>query len=152
MPSALPYSVTQFAAERQAKIVDLLRQRHRVELNELISQFGISAATARRDLAELAANGLLQRTHGGAILPTVIETDPPLAKREDRNRAEKIRIGQAAAALVGDDESIFVDAGTTTAQMARHLVGRKNLKIVTNAANIWTAKSRYSAANCASEI
>ncbi len=138
MPGLLA-TATQFAVERQAKILALVRQHRRVDLNELIRHFAISPATARRDLAELAAGGLIQRTHGGAVLPIVIETDPPLATREERNRAEKIRIGELAATLVGDDESIFIDSGTTTAQLARYLAGRKNLKVVTNATNIWTS-------------
>jgi DeoR family transcriptional regulator of aga operon len=129
--------------KRAKQILHLLLREGRASVEVLIDSLGASPASIRRDLARLEKQGLVHRTHGGAMLagngPSVYEAfrfDASFAVREDRFAAEKQRIARAASALVLDDETIGLAAGTTTTLVARQLVHRKNLHIVTNAVNI----------------
>jgi DeoR family transcriptional regulator of aga operon len=129
--------------KRAKQILHLLLREGRASVDALITSLGASSASIRRDLARLEKQGLVHRTHGGAMLagngPSVYEAfrfDASFAVREDRFAAEKQRIARAAAALVQDDETIGLAAGTTTTLVARQLVHRKSLHIVTNAVNI----------------
>lgn len=127
---------TQYAEERQARILDLLREQGRVDVKSLIETLDVSSATIRRDLADLEARNLLRRTHGGALPPQYLKYDAPFTDREVRYVREKARIGRAAADMVKDGETIFIDAGTTTLQVARSLIDRNDLTVVTNALNV----------------
>ena len=93
---------------------------------------GVSAPTVRADLGTLEARRLLRRTHGGAILPETTLYEPPYAERERARQAEKARIGAAAAARVRDHETVILDAGTTTFEIAVRLKERVGLTVVTN--------------------
>ena len=101
-----------------------------------MQSFGISPATARRDLDVLAGHGRLQRMHGGArSVPPVVSTpapELPALQREDEQRTEKGRIGAAAAALVNDGETVFIGSGTTTLEVARNLRNCRKLTVITN--------------------
>lgn len=122
-----------FLEERLDRILALLHERERVSVAELSQQFNVSAVTIRHDLTTLEQRGRLVRTHGGAMLKPNAATDlPAFALRKELHLAEKQRIGQAAADLVGDGESIALDASTTAWQIARHLRARKELTVVTN--------------------
>ncbi len=128
-------------AEREIKIIDRLRSSKVVRLSDLCAAIGVSENTIRRDLQRLEGMGILKRTHGGAVLreePTDSRgiDDFDWIARSKQMPDEKERIGQAAAALVGDGEAVLLDAGTTTIQIARHLSGRRNLTVVTNAVNV----------------
>jgi DeoR family fructose operon transcriptional repressor len=126
-----------YAEERHTRILDLLNRQGRVEVNLLAELFTVSTQTIRRDLAEMEKRQLLQRTHGGAVLPGIpTRYDAPFTEREVSHSEEKRRIGAAAAELVRDDETIIMDAGSTTLEVARHLRGKRNLTVVTNALNI----------------
>lgn len=129
--------------KRAKQILHLLLREGKASVDALMGSLGASPASIRRDLARLEKQGLVHRTHGGAMLagngPSVYEAfrfDASFAVREDRFAAEKQRIARAASALVQDDETIGLAAGTTTTLVARQLVHRKNLHIVTNAVNI----------------
>jgi len=118
--------------ERQRQIFFLLTQQGRLSVAEIVTQFSISEATARRDLDSLASQGKVQRVHGGVI---AIEQAPPelsILERESEQVAEKTRIGRAAASLVGDNESLFLGSGTTVVEVARNLRDHKNLTVITN--------------------
>jgi DeoR/GlpR family transcriptional regulator of sugar metabolism len=122
-----------FLEERLDRILAMLQDRGRVSVAELSQQFEVSAVTIRHDLTTLEQRGFLVRTHGGAMLKPNAGTDlPAFALRKELHLAEKQRIGQAAADLVGDGESIVLDASTTAWQIARHLKARKELTVVTN--------------------
>lgn len=125
-----------YAEERWARIVELLKIQSRISVAELSRIFDISEGTARRDLNELERRGLIRRTHGGAILRTRTSLDVPLKAREESNIQEKERTGRLAAQLVSDEETIFIDAGTTTQRVARELKHKKGLTVVTNGLNI----------------
>jgi len=120
------------AVERQRKILALLQREKRVSVADLSAHFGVSAVTIRCDLSELERRGLLARTHGGAVLPELIEPEPVFAQRRLTRREEKRRIGAAAAALVHDGEAIALDASTSALAVAEQIKDRRELTVVTN--------------------
>lgn len=124
--------------ERQQLILKVLQNRKRVTIKELSDRFNISAVTIRRDLQDLAQYGVVQRTHRGAILATPTPPELPVIHRMTHTTACKECIGRAAAALVADGDSVFIGSGSTTIYVARNLLERKNLTIITNALNIAT--------------
>lgn len=125
------------AAERRRAILDIMEREGRVLVRELAKRFSTSHVTIRNDLKILHAEGLIQRAHGGGLPAgggTLI--DPSLKEKESLHRDEKRRIGEAAAALVKEGQSILLDSGTTTTAVARALRQHRNLTIITNAVNI----------------
>ena len=128
--------------KRAKEILRLLLNQGKASVDELTSTLGTSPASIRRDLVRLENHGLVTRTHGGAMLAgsdAVYEPfrfDASFQIREDRFAAEKQRIARAAAALIQENETIGFAAGTTTTLVARQLLHRKNIQIVTNAVNI----------------
>ena len=121
-----------FRQERLDQIAVLLQERGRVAVVDLSERFGVSPMTIRSDLAALEQQGLVLRTHGGALLKPESSLEPAFLLRKDLHQAEKERIGQAAAELVHDGESIVLDASTTAWQVARQLKDRRELTVVTN--------------------
>ena len=109
-----------------------LNQHQRLSVAEICEMFSVSAATARRDLETLRAQGKLQRVRGGAIALSASPPEPPLLQRQNEQSQEKRRIGQAAAALVQDGEAIFLGSGTTVLEVARALRERRGLTVITN--------------------
>jgi DeoR family transcriptional regulator of aga operon len=124
--------------ERRDKILQLVEERGKVEVGELSRRFKTSEATIRNDLKDLHRRGLVRRAHGGAVKVETVSVDPSLQVKAGIRADEKRRIGEAAAALVGDGDTIILDSGTTTQQIARHIKNRKDLKVITNALNIAT--------------
>jgi DeoR family transcriptional regulator, aga operon transcriptional repressor len=123
--------------ERRRRICELLRAEGRVTVDELASRFGISQVTIRTDLSTLESAGALTRTCGGAL--NVPDTEQPLDVKQLQHRAQKLRIAEAAAALIRDGETIVLDSGSTTAEIARRIRTRLELSsvnIITNALNI----------------
>src|SRR5579859_6219509 len=124
------------AVERRAQILQILRKAGRVKVNELAAQFDTSAVTIRSDLNELAQRGLVQRSHGGAMLPDTILRESPLQERLKAHAEEKRRIGAIAATMIRDNETIILDSGTTTLEIARQIKKKRGLHIITNGINI----------------
>jgi len=124
--------------ERQQLILEALHDSKKVTVQELSRHFGTSEVTIRRDLQELAATGVLRRAHRGAVVALTAPPEPPIIHRMVLEQSSKESIARAAAELVHDGDSIFVGSGSTTAYLARHLVKRCNLTVVTNALNIAT--------------
>jgi DeoR family transcriptional regulator of aga operon len=124
------------AEERRTQILQMLRSAGRVRVNELASQFNTSAVTIRNDLNELAQRGLVQRSHGGAMLPDSIMHESPLLERLKAHADEKRRIGAMAASMIHDGETIILDSGTTTLEIARQIKKKRGLQIITNGVNI----------------
>jgi DeoR family transcriptional regulator of aga operon len=129
--------------KRAKEILHVLLRNGKTSVDDLIASIGTSPASIRRDLVRLEKQGLVHRTHGGAMLAgertPVYEPfrfDAAFQVREDRFAAEKHRIARAAAARVQENETIGIAAGTTTTLVARQLVHRKNLHIITNAVNV----------------
>jgi len=126
------------AAElRQRKILERLEREGAVRAVELAEELGVSTVTIRADLAALERTGLLVRTRGGAVPPSPARFELPFHESQRINLAQKAAIGRLAAGLVRDGETIFVDTGSTTAELARALSQElKDVLVVTNALNI----------------
>jgi DeoR family transcriptional regulator of aga operon len=122
--------------ERRRRICEFLRDEGRVTVDALAHHFGTSQVTIRADLSALETAGVLVRTHGGAV-PREGE-DEPLGVKQLQHHAEKVRIAQAAVALIRDGETIILDSGTTTAEIARALrkAELKSINVITNALNV----------------
>lgn len=117
--------------ERQSQILKIIAEHGQVSVAELAERFGVSEMTARRDLQELARNGMLRRVYGGAISSLGRSFEPPYEMRSTQNREAKMAIGKAAAELVLDGDSIALDVGSTTIEMVPELRGKRNLTIIT---------------------
>ncbi|HEV3197343.1 MAG TPA: DeoR/GlpR family DNA-binding transcription regulator [Bryobacteraceae bacterium] len=126
------------AEERRRKILEIVDATGRVTVTDLVKRLAISAVTARGDLDALSEAGFIVRSHGGAVRRLEPTRDYPVDFKATLHRAEKQRIGEAAARLVKPNETIILDNGTTTAQVARHLKVLKphNVTVITNALNI----------------
>jgi len=125
-----------FREERKRNILEFIRENERATVAELSELFGVSESTIRRDLEELDEQGVIQRAHGGAVAVERATPEPPIIQRMTENEEEKKRIGREAAKLVRDGETVFLGSGTTTLEVARNLVDRNNLTVITNALNI----------------
>lgn len=131
-----------YPEERLIKIMELLRKESRVEVDKLTEYFQVTGSTIRADLRELENRNLILRTHGGAMLKEVLneglktDRDPAYEKRLLQHRLLKEAIGKVAAGLIKDGESIMLDDGSTTLQVARHLAADKRINVVTNGLNI----------------
>jgi DeoR family transcriptional regulator, aga operon transcriptional repressor len=127
-------------SERRQKIVSMIQDRGSVQVVALASQFDVSTQTIRKDLYYLEGRGVATRCYGGAIssqsVGLIAETAVE-AKRSLR-ATEKERIGRMAAALVEPGDSIILDSGTTTAQIARFLPDSEDIVVVTNDAEVLT--------------
>ncbi len=119
------------ADERRQRVIEFLAQRGFVELSALMQEVGVSESTVRRDLMQLEAEGIVRRTHGGAVFVSDRFSVLSFAARESAQQQEKTAIGRAAAAIIEDEETVLLDGGTTTFQIARNLAGRR-LQVVTN--------------------
>src|SRR5918996_733267 len=125
-----------FPEERKQRILAALHQKPAVRVSDLGRALRVSAASIRRDLADLERSGLLKRAHGGAVSARMAAIEPSLAEKEDQYQAEKAAIARLAATLVQPGDTIFLDAGSTTRQIARELRYHPGLTVVTNALNI----------------
>lgn len=123
--------------ERRRSIVEMLQREGRVLVANLARHFRTSQITIRKDLEVLDNQGLIHRTHGGAlpVQPGAL-VDLTLREKEKQHREEKIRIAMAAAKMVEEGQSVLLDSGTTTTAIARALKDIKKLVVITNAMNI----------------
>lgn len=124
------------AEPRRRKILEWLQEEGSARVRDLSAAFAVTEATIRQDLERLESDGYISREHGGAFLKSVPQQVESLTLHHVENMDRKRRIGQAAAALVGDNETIIIDSGTTTTQFAENLRARQYLNIITNALNI----------------
>lgn len=120
---------------RHNSILDLARSHGRVEVDDLSERFSVSPQTIRKDLNDLCEQGLLSRVHGGAVLAYGVE-NVGYATRKDLAGREKEAIGRAAAELIPNGASLFVNIGTTTEAVARALVQHSGLMVITNNLNV----------------
>ena len=117
--------------ERHRLILDTVSQEGKITVPEICEMFDVSEMTARRDLRMLDRKGLLRRVHGGAVSSLGRSYEPPFNIRMSQAHEAKIAIGKAAAGMVVDGESIALDVGTTTLEIASALRDKHNLTIVT---------------------
>src|SRR5215208_3820974 len=116
---------------RQQEIMTIARQTGRVLVDDLATRFGVTPQTIRKDLNELCEQRLLTRTHGGAMVSSGVEN---MAYESRRHLAEqeKRRIGARAAEIIPNNCSLYVNIGTTTEEVARHLTSHEGLLVITN--------------------
>jgi DeoR/GlpR family transcriptional regulator of sugar metabolism len=124
------------AEPRRMKILDWLQEEGSARVRDLRVAFGVSEATIRQDLEKLESDGHVNRQHGGAFLRTLPKQVETLSLQHMENIEKKRKIGVKAASLVGDGETIILDAGSTTTEVAHNLLGRSSLTVITNALNI----------------
>lgn len=120
--------------QRRERILDVMKKKKSVSVHQLSKELYIHEATVRRDLKYLSDSGVIARVRGGAVLTEGLGAEIPLFIRETSNKEVKKGLAKAAASLVRDGESIFIDSSSTTAFMIPYLAERKHLKIVTNGA------------------
>ena len=130
--------------ERRSRLIDIIRLRGFAALDELVRELGVSESTIRRDLDALEEQGTARRTHGGVLyaggLPRIAEFD----EKQPANWEAKRAIAAETAKIIDDEETVLLDGGTTTYEVARLLAGR-SLQVVTNSmpvANLFASESR----------
>lgn len=119
-------------AEREEKILALLRQATALSVPEIARDLGVSEATIRRDLQAMHERRLLQRVHGGATLRNPMRTEPLFADKESQHSEAKQRIAARALRLVEDHDILYLDGGSTCLMLARGLESKCELTVVTN--------------------
>ncbi len=122
-------------AQRRERIQEYLAIHKIVRMDDLNRLLGASEATVRRDLEWLEREGILERTHGGAILSQRMTLEPEYVQRAHTNPEEKRLIGELAASLIDDGDVVFINSGTTTNQVIRHIRKNAGITVVSNNVN-----------------
>lgn len=118
-------------AQRRTEILDQLEKNGFIRSSTLSEILAVSEATLRRDLEIMERQGVIERTHGGAMISHRMQIEPVFSASKETYSSQKELIGAAAAALVESGETIFINFGTTNTQVARFLKNRPNLSNVT---------------------
>ena len=124
-------------AQRRERIQEYLVAHKIVRMDDLYSMLDTSEATVRRDLEWLERQGVVERTHGGAILSQRLTFEPEYLLRAQKHPDEKRLIGRAAAALIEDNDVVFINSGTTTTQVIRSIRANAGITVLSN--NIYAA-------------
>lgn len=117
---------------RKQKVMARLEEEGSVNIAELAEELNVSSMTIRRDLAQFQKQGLVTMEYGGAVLNSGSLFEYDMTMKKEQNLEAKRKIAQKCAEFVKDGESIFIDAGTTTAEIAKLIINRKNLNVMTN--------------------
>jgi len=136
-PASEKPEATLLIDERRRLIHEQVQAQGRVTVEELAERFGISVVTIRSDLNALAASGALLRTHGGALAQRDTE-EVPISVKQKLHHEQKVRIAREAARLIRDGDTILLDSGSTTEEIAKQIRGLRlgSLNVITNALNI----------------
>jgi DeoR family transcriptional regulator, fructose operon transcriptional repressor len=121
-----------FVEERKRNILEFVDLRKKVTVAELCSRFGVSSATIRSDLRDLEKVGGLVRTHGGAIVRGQARFEPDSLEKGVQRLAEKRKIASLALRTIEDGDTIVIDTGTTTLELAELLDSKSNITVLTN--------------------
>ncbi len=124
------------ANQRRDKMLELLREDGSAKVINLAKIFKVSEVTIRQDLEKLEQDGFVKREHGGAFLKNVENTVKSFTILNQDNIEQKQIIGRKAAELIESGETIILDSGSTTTEIAKNLIGRKGITVITNALNI----------------
>jgi DeoR family glycerol-3-phosphate regulon repressor len=126
---------------RQIMLLDTVRSRGSIHVDELADMLGVTLQTVRRDVQRLADEGLLARFHGGVRVPSSTTENIGYQQRESLHAAGKARIARAVAARVPNDCSLILNIGTTTEAIAKALLHHTGLRVITNNLNVATILS-----------
>jgi DeoR family fructose operon transcriptional repressor len=121
-----------FVEERKQAILDYVLERKKTTVQELCERFAVSSATIRTDLRDLERNGLLVRTHGGAMVHEQARFEPDAAEKLVRNAEAKRAIAALALARIEDGDTLIIDTGSTTLALADVLDAKRDLTVLTN--------------------
>ncbi len=125
-----------FQEERIKKIYNYLQKEKRAKVKELSETFGVSKVTIRRDLDGLLGEGLIIKTHGGAMITEEkLSYEIPFKTKANISKDEKQKIGYESAKLIQDNDTIIIDSGSTTLEIAKR-IDKKNITVITNDINI----------------
>ena len=124
-----------YLSPRHAEILQMAKEKGRVLVDDLAVHFGVTPQTIRKDLNDLCDQRLLSRIHGGALFPSGIANLEYEARRKIA-AAEKEAIGQAAARIIPDNASLFINIGTTTEEVSKALLDHSGLMVITNNINV----------------
>ncbi len=127
---------TYSVAERRNKTIKLLNEKGQASVSELSRMLNVSEVTIRKDLQYLEEKSVLFRTHGGAMKKDYLVQDLHFDDKGKKNAEEKRKIGERAAQLVENGDSLILDAGTTVMQLAKSIHNKRNLNVLTPAINI----------------
>lgn len=128
-------SIASVSNYRQRKILEMVYRQKSVSADELAAEFDVSKITIRRDLDALAEHKLVERTRGGALALSDLGVEEIFETKDHSAKREKAQIGRFVAALIEDHETVFLNAGSTTLEVMRHLARRK-VRVVTNNAAV----------------
>lgn len=130
-----------FGVERKIKIAEIVNSGNSVRVCDMAEKFNVSPSTIRRDLMDLQHSGLLQRTHGGAIRSGT-GSEPSFNEQERSHIKEKESLGEKAAALIQDGDTVFLDSGTTITYIPRYITA-KNVTVLTNSVPLIWELTKY---------
>ncbi len=125
-----------FGIERRNQILNLLSEKKSILVQDIAVLFGVAEETIRRDLKALEQQGLILRTHGGAVLPDEAVSEPSLELRQITNIAGKDAIGKEAAKKIFDGDTIILDASTSSLYVAKNIKDRKGITVITNSQKV----------------
>ena len=125
-----------FNKERLAKIVEIVNGRRRVTVSELSRMLNVSKSCIRKDLAKLNRENLIERAYGGALAKEPVRSEHNLHQKEEENIPEKELVAEAAARLIQDGDTIWLDGGSTTTFIARKMKSLRNVTVVTNSFSV----------------
>jgi DeoR family transcriptional regulator of aga operon len=130
---------------RRIKILESLKSNGQVNVKELSEALGVTGVTIRNDLAQLEKKNILIRARGGAIKidQSYLDEDFPLSDKQKKHLPEKKEIGKKAAELIENGNTIIIDSGSTTYQLAKNLGKFEDLAVITNALNVATLLAEY---------
>ncbi len=120
---------------RHDRIITLIRKMRKVSVHDLTKRLGVTNVTIRKDLSFLEERGILMRTHGGAVLAENSYRDQYFLKRKETHKEEKKRIAKRAAEFIFEDDTVYIDSGSTAAFLAREISGI-NIRVITNSLDV----------------
>ena len=123
-------------AQRRLEIVNLTQEQGQVSIKDLCTEYGVSAVTIRNDIKELHNRGLIIQSRGGALKNNRLTQELSVREKSGENILIKQRLGKLVSELISDGESIIIDSGTTTLEVAHCLSSHKNLVVMTNGLNV----------------
>ncbi|MGD9929267.1 MAG: DeoR/GlpR family DNA-binding transcription regulator [Mangrovibacterium sp.] len=122
--------------QRREKILEMIREDGHAKVLQLSKIFKVTEVTIRQDLEKLEKDGFVEREHGGAYLKNIGLNVKNIALQNQENLTEKAAIAQKALEFIHDGDTIILDSGSTTTEIAKLISGFKNLTVITNSLNI----------------
>ncbi len=133
--------------QRRENIMSIVHETGRVRVADLSAEYKVSEVSIRKDLEALEAEGHLKRIHGGAVALNKLYVNMDLGERYKTNATAKRRLAELAAEFIEDNDTIFMNAGTTLTYVLRAIKGKKNVSIVTNSIQNATEAAAHSSFN-----